>query len=349
MGHFMILTILLNVHYSDKEIITEQTKIEPYWCYFEWVCAPLTSLKISFLRSFFPFLRNMERTKRNAKAHEDADIDALIALINNAESSNGKMLRDAYAARFGTALAAARRCDPTVRGKRAGGRGIHYDFQILAGDRWLNVEHKGSKTYAPIDTTAPPWTGGVQFYNGGMEKYQFARRYAEAWYDKYVGSGLLSTRYGIAAAIPPRDVWIAKDAKVQGKPGTAFGKELKEKYQAREGCAGKSLTAERDEFVSEFYASCGDADCAALAEDILPLVRDSLAQKDVWLQIAGSVDGAFHCAWSPQLHVERIERVTIKKGRDIEIAVECDGGFKFGGILRWGYGAGFSNLRLDLR
>jgi len=289
------------------------------------------------------------RTKRTAKANEDADITAIIALLNDATSPQGSALRDGYAARFGTPLTSARRSDPaTATGKRVGSRGVHYDFQVCDGTgRWLNVEHKGSKTYAPIDPALPPWTGGVQFYNGGMEKYRLARRYAVAWYDKFVGSGLLKTRYGLTAPIPSLEEWIAKDAKTQGPPKTAFGKELKATYQAT--APGKSLTAERDEFVAEFSASCDEADCVSLKEDILPLVRDSLAQKDVWLQIAGAVNGEFHFAWSPQLRVSRVDNVVIRRGRDIELSVTCDGGFQFGGILRWGYGAGFSNLRLDLR
>jgi hypothetical protein len=293
-----------------------------------------------------------ERTKRNAKAHEDADIEALIEHINTPSSESGKALRDGYFARFGATLDAARRSDPGVRG--AGGRRVHYDFQIHVvypdgRDAWLKVEHKGSKTYAPIDATLPPWTGGVQFYNGGMEKYRLARRYAEAWYTKYIGSGLLTARYGLTSPIPDLETWIAKDARVQGEAKTPFGIELKTVYQARAGCDGKSLTAERDEFVTEFYAVCDDAECVRLGEDIFPLVRDSLAEKDVWLQIAGDVTGRFHFAWSPALRVTGVERVEFKKGRDIEFRVTCDGGFTFGGILRWGYGAGFSNLRCDLR
>ena len=34
---------------------------------------------------------------------------------------------------------------------------------------------------------------------------------------------------------------------------------------------------------------------------------------------------------------------------DVNFVFECDDGFKFGGILRWGKGAGFSNLRIDLK
>lgn len=293
-----------------------------------------------------------KRSKKNAKANEDADIDVLIAQINSSSSEAGKRLRADYMARFSATLAGARRSDPSKRG--AGGRKVHFDFQInviYADGRsaWLNVEHKGSKIYAPINKDLPPWTGGVQFYNGGMEKYRLARKYAEDWHSRYIKSGLLKSRYGLVAAEPDLETWIAGDARVQGAPKTPFGSELKTVYQARPGCAGKSLSAERDEFVEMFYERCDAAAGVELAEDIYPLVRDSLAQKDVWLQVAGDVNGAYYFAWSPPLRVSRIDRVEFKKGRDIEFTVYCDNDFKFNGILRWGYGAGFSNLRCDLR
>lgn len=293
-----------------------------------------------------------KRSKKNAKANENADIDVLIAQINSPTSEAGARLRADYLARFGATLVGARRSDPSKRG--AGGRGVHYDFQICViyadgRDAWLNVEHKGSKNYAPINKDLPPWTGGVQFYNGGMEKYRLARKYAEAWHSKYIESGLLKSRYGIVAAEPDLETWIAGDARIQGKPKTPFGTELKRVYQALPGCGDKSLTAERDEFVEIFFKTCDGKAAAELAEDIYPLVRDSLAQKDVWLQVAGDVNGAYYFAWSPPLRVSRIDRVEFKKGRDIEFTVYCDNDFQFSGILRWGYGAGFSNLRCDLR
>lgn len=285
------------------------------------------------------------RTKCAAKANEDKDIIALLALLNNPVSTKGQELRTSFQETFNTPCLAAQ------RPKKVGGRAVHYDFQIqIAPDKWLNVEHKGSTKYSPISPTLPPWTGGVQFYNGGMEKYRFARRYAEAWYHKYVGSGLLKEHYSLKASIPSLEEWIAKDAKTQGKPKTPFGQELKATYQSIPGNEKKSLTAERDVFVAEFFETCGEEDRRSLAEDILPLVQESLHQKDVWLQVAGDVEsGIFHFKWSLPLRVNHIESVAIEKGKDIELRIQCNDGFGFGGILRWGYGAGFSNIRLDLR
>jgi hypothetical protein len=87
-----------------------------------------------------------------------------------------------------------------------------------------------------------------------------------------------------------------------------------------------------------------------LKEDILPIVKESLADKHYWLQINGDLDsGEFHCAWSKQLYVNEIKKVEIVKQSDIWINVECDNDFKFRGILRFGKGIGFSNIRIDFR
>jgi hypothetical protein len=49
--------------------------------------------------------------------------------------------------------------------------------------------------------------------------------------------------------------------------------------------------------------------------------------------------------------INEILHVYIEKNgsKDVNFVFECDDGFKFGGILRWGKGAGFSNLRIDLK
>jgi hypothetical protein len=303
-----------------------------------------------------------ERTKRNAKANEDADINFLIAAINSPTSEVGKALRDGFFTRFGAILDGARRSDPSVRGAggrggSAGGRGgdrkAHYDFQIHVvypdgRDAWLKVEHKGSKKYAPIDTTLPPWTGGVQFSNGGMELYRMGLLYAKAWYAKYVGSGVLKARYGIVAPIPDLKTWIAKDAKSQGDPKTPFGRELKEKYRARPGCEKKSLMAERDAFVADFATVYDAGDCDRLKEDTLSIAKGVLDEKDVWLQIAGDVNGLFHFAWRPRIHISRVDSVERTACSDIAFIVHSDCEFPFMAKIRWGEGAGFSNLRCDL-
>jgi hypothetical protein len=282
------------------------------------------------------------RTKADAKANEDRDVDNIIKLLNDSAAAKGEEMRRAFHDKLGKTITCARRAN------KSGGRSAHYDFEVQVEDgTWLKVEHKGSAKFGPINPDMPPWKEGVQFYNGGLEKYRITKKYAAAWYDKYIGSGVLKEKYGLAAAIPTLDEWVNGDARPQGDPKTAFGKELKRVVRAS---LGTSLVAERDEFVEEFYAGCTDVDCTELAEDVLPLARDCLAEKEVWLQIAGDVElGEFNFAWSPGFTITEVKRVQIKKATDILISVECNDGFTFGGILRWGKGMGFSNLRLDLK
>jgi hypothetical protein len=294
---------------------------------------------------------NENRTKKNTKKNEEIDVNALIHYLNTKESVKGQEMRDAFKARFGLTIIGATRHKTLnqVKQKRGGGRSIHYDFVVQLDDGTeRTVEHKGSKDKKTIDLSLPPWTGGVQFYNGGMEKYRLAQKHAREWYHKFIVSGVLTERYGLTSPIPSEEEWITKDAKVQSLAKTPFGKELKKVYQERDGCEKGSLKAERDEFVQGFEWS--EEDVTHLAEDVFPLIQSSFADKDVWLQIAGSVEsGDFNFAWRDPIHIQKMERITIEKKTDIEFTVECDGGLVVHGILRWGYGQGFSNLRIDLK
>lgn len=292
-----------------------------------------------------------KRTKATAKANEEADVSALIHMLNIADSDKGQEMRKAFETRFGQSIIGVTRHKTMTQAKqkKGGGRSTHYDFVIqLADGTERTVEHKGSHDKKPIDLSLPPWTGGVQFYNGGLEKYRFAQKYAKAWYEQFIASGVLSERYGLTSPIPTEEEWIAKDAKVQSLAKTPFGKELKKVYQERDGCEKGSLKTERDEFVQGFEWS--EEDERQLAEDVFPLIQSSFAEKDVWLQIAGSVEtGDFYFAWRDPIRIQRVERITIEKKKDIEFTVECDSGLVVHGILRWGYGAGFSNIRIDLK
>jgi len=310
------------------------------------VCpAPLPSVQVLESQT-----KKTEKTKDKAKENEEKDVSALIDLLNTTESSKGQEMRAAFEAQFGQSIISASRTKKATKQIKGGGRSIHYDFVVqLADGTERTVEHKGSSENKEIDLLLPPWTGGVQFYNGGMEKYRFAQHYAREWYHKFIASGILSERYGLTSPIPTLEQWIAKDAKIQSDPKTPFGKELKSVVRARNvNNKEKSLNAERDEFVQGFTWS--DEDEKQLKEDLLPLIQSSLADKDVWLQIGGTVEnGDFHFAWRNPICVQTVERITIKKIKDITFDVECDGGFVLHPILRWGKGAGFSNIRIDLK
>jgi hypothetical protein len=75
-----------------------------------------------------------------------------------------------------------------------------------------------------------------------------------------------------------------------------------------------------------------------------------LEEKDYWLTVRGSLkSGNFNLAWNPKFTIGAINTVVITKKKDIIFDFDCNDGFKFKGILRWGKGAGFSCLRIDLK
>jgi len=290
--------------------------------------------------------KNTTRSKKRAAANEDLDIKSIINGIKTKNGCGPKIMLSFIEKFPGKEIIGA-------RARTGHSRGTHYDFEIEIRDigskaegEWKHVEHKGSKKYSPIKETDKPWNAGVQFYNGGAEKYSLALKYAHEWYNMYIGSNKLKEEFSISAPIPTFTEWFKGDVKAQDKPKTAFGKELKEKVRAKRG-AKSSLLAER-KAVNESL-NITEEDKKTLIKEVLPIANQALEQKDYWLTIYGDLNGNFHCAWFPQFVIKTINEVIITKNKDIEMEFNCSEEFTFRGILRWGYGAGFSNLRLDLK
>ncbi len=288
------------------------------------------------IRGFFG--RNTDRTRNNAAANETEDIHNIIRAIN-ARTPAGLRILAAFKEAFGVEIAAA-------RARSGSSRGTHYDFEVQVNGEWKKVEHKGSQTYCIPGADTRPWQAGVQFYNGGCEKYSLARKYARVWYEVHIASGTLASEFGITAPIPIFEEWFEKDCRVQGDPRTAFGKELKRKV--REALGPKASLLEKRAPVLRSL-DITDDDKAALISDVLPIANHVLDEKEYWLSIHGNLSGEFHAVWYPQFRIETIKEVIIKKAKDVEIVFVCENGFQFNGILRWGKGAGFSCLRLDLK
>lgn len=283
------------------------------------------------------------RTRDTAASHEAADISALITGIHS-RNACGLRCMEAFTLRFPDRVLL------DARPRTGSSRGTHYDFEILvrsaAGDEWKRVEHKGSAKYTPIKATDTPWQAGVQFHNGGCDKYSLAKKYARTWYDHHIATGALTRTFGLTSATPSYEEWFARDCKVQADPSTPFGLELKAKVRAQRG-AKASLLAERVPVVDALLVGAADLD--TLKAEVLPIANEALLQKDYWMTIHGSVTGDFHVAWYPPFTIGAIKEVRIEKRKDIHLAFVCEDDFTFGGILRWGKGAGFSCLRLDLR
>ncbi len=281
-----------------------------------------------------------KRTKAEAGANEAADIRAIVKHIHE-KTANGLKIITAALQKLGIEILDAR--------ERPGNRGVHYDFQVLVGPApgtWKNVEHKGSQKSTPIHPDEKPWAAGVQFHNGGCEKYTIARIYAQAWYTLYIASGSLKAEWELTSPIPSFDEWFAKDAKQQDDPKTEFGMELKGKVRAARG--GKGSLLEKRKAAHEAFNPT-EEDMCLFKKEVLEVLNEALSQKDFWLVIHGDVTSdSFHCAWFPPFTLGAIDSVTITKKKDIFFDfTSSEKTFK--AILRWGKGAGFSNLRLDAK
>lgn len=280
----------------------------------------------------------MPRTRDTAGAQETADIAAIVDGIRT-RTGCGPRIMAAFSEQFGVEILDAR-----VRS--GGNRNTHYDFEVLVGPEWRRVEHKGSAACVPVSPTDTPWAAGVQFHNGGCEKYTIARKFARLWYDTHVGSGTLKAAWGVEAAIPTFEEWYAKDAKQQGDPRTPFGIELKRRVRAVRGDKG-SLREERAPVVAAFEPTVEDL--RVLGEEAIAELNAALGQKDYWLTIHGDPAGEFHCRWWPAFSLVAPTTITVRKELDVFFDFACEGGVSFSCLLRWGKGAGFSNLRVDAR
>lgn len=280
-----------------------------------------------------------QRTRDNAGSNEVRDIETIVSSIHN-KTPNGLRLMDTFKTRFGLDVLDAR--------KRLGNRGVHYDFQILVGPEpgvWKNVEHKGSQNNTPILPDQTPWSAGVQFHNGGCEKYSIGKKYAETWYTHYIASGSLKNEFNLQAPTPTFDEWFRKDVKCQGDPKTAFGKELKETVRRLRG--PKASLLDKRQAVNELF-TLTDEDLLQFKLEVLTILNEVLSVKDYWLTIHGDPASDFSCAWYPNFTLKEIKQVTMKKELDIWFEFDC-AECKFSSLLRWGKGAGFSNLRIDAR
>lgn len=279
------------------------------------------------------------RTKAKARINESDDL----AYINEAIQKNtpaGKKIKDTFKETFGKELQDARKI------LSAGHNTTHYDMEILVNGTWYTVEHKGSRSYKPIDPSLPPWTQGVQFYNVNAKDYKLGNRYARDWYDRFIFSGLLSRKYDVKSQIPSFDDWCKHDGFRCGDPKTPFGAELRSKFRG-DGKTGGCFD-ERDEMTKNF--SMTEEELMTMKDEILALAKKALSQKNYWLQIQGDIQGEFYCAWKPELKMTEITSLKyVNNFTDPIINVESDLGFPMEARLRWGKGQGLSNLRIDLR
>lgn len=297
-----------------------------------------------------PLISSSVRTRKNNGKNEKADISRIVNDINTS-TPTGIRIKEEFTLRFpGHTILSA-------KNRTSGNRSTHYDFTIIV--RYpdetiydLRVEHKGSVSRKKGDDSDYPWKAGVQFFNGGCEKFSICRIYAKLWHMAYIASEYQKDTYGLTSPIPTFDEWYDKDCKTQDNPKTEYGKELKQKVRQLNGPKASLLDDRKsvnEIFRSHLESHPDEGILKTLQTEITPIVKEVLDQKERWLVIYGNLDGEFDIAWYDKYTINIIDTVCNITDKDIWFKFIGEDGTSFEGILRWGKGAGFSNLRIDAR
>jgi hypothetical protein len=246
------------------------------------------------------------------------------------------------------------------------GRGHHYDLLVQTNDKKASyrTEFKGSTKQCVIRTDLPPWYNGVQFYNGCPKPFTLLHRYSLEWFNKYFNNDEYLTSFNINNELLSYEEWL-KDAFRQGKNKLPFMIEFKDAFYKLKN-KKTSMLEERVEFNKSFTISNDDLE--GLMNEISPIYEKIMKDKELWLQITGDLENPdnFNVKWTKGMAlsvIPELKKVSVKtRYPDIKFNCECDKmcdcldkhdclckGFTFEAHLRWGYGAGFSNLRLDFK
>jgi len=150
----------------------------------------------------------------------------------------------------------------------------------------------------------------------------------------------------ISVPKPSYEEW-SKDAFIQGKPKTAFVKELREK-----GYKGEYLSDCRKKFNSQFVLTPEQLE--VLKAEVYAIANQALLSKDYWLQIHGAMEEPddFEVRWTGKIEmppIVSVEQEYTKSACDVNFKFVCEDGSIFHAKLRWGYGQCITNIRLDIK
>jgi len=235
-----------------------------------------------------------------------------------------------------------------------GGMNNHYDFQIKIkdNDKWYNVESKHTRTLSPVNKFKLPWDKSVQVLNGIGKHYNIGMIYAEEFY-KILPD--IKEHYKIKAAIPNFDEW-SKDAFKCGDPKTQFVCELKNTYRTL--YPGKtSLNGYkhagidwRTKYLEKVLERINNND---IKTEFLIQINSRLSEifndKHYFLTTSGNIiNNDFNVRWWSSINFINFTNVEFIKKKDIIIKYS-NSNKTLKGVLRWGKGCGFTNIRVDAK
>ena len=277
--------------------------------------------------------------KLSLKQQEDIRITKICEKINN-NSKLGNKLRESYYNFYNKNI---------YNVIKVGGNSDHYDIKVIHNDTTTKqIEVKSRQIFQPnIKNTNRPWEISVQFLNGPGNKFSIASYYAKLWYDNIVcNRDIVGKFVPHTIKCPQFDEW-KKDAFKCGDPSSEFGITLKQNYRLM---YPKSSMLDYRKIVNDKFEFTEDYKIEMI-DEVQRIYNKCMIEKEGWLQTFGDPDDIekFNFKWFDKVDAYKIIDINCIKSRDILFEIKCDNDYKFNAILRWGKGAGFSNIRLDLK
>lgn len=280
--------------------------------------------------------------RHSARADESVRIKKIGAYMNE-NTDVGRKIKDAYFSKFGKKI---------INVSLAGSNRDHYDIVIHNDDGTeMRVEEKHSEKV--LDKNMVPWKYSVQVLNGVGNHYEVGRKYARIFYDTIISQ--LNWRDLLKCEdvpdVPSYEEWV-KDAFRCGDPKTPFVKKLKtlcrEIYGPKSSFTGQNGTLDVRSIFPEFELN--ESETTQFLLEINAKLQEVMSQKDCFLQTKGNIEGDdFEFVWRERVECPEFTKIQIRREKDIFIDLHNVNGDKFTGILRWGKGCGFTNIRFDVR
>lgn len=278
--------------------------------------------------------------KLSLKQKEDIRINKLCEHINN-NTILGIKLKESYFNFYNINI------DNVIK---VGGNKDHYDIKVIHTDKTTKkIEVKSSDTFqSVIKSTIRPWDISVQFLNGPGNQFTIGNYYAKLWYDNIICNRNIVGKYvNENIKLPNLDEWKCKDAFKCGDPSTEFGITLKKNYRLSHPKSSmldcRKIVNEKFEFTEEYKNT--------MINEVQEIYNKCMNEKEGWLQTFGDPDDLekFNFKWYTKIEAYKIVDIKLIQCPDIMFEISCENNYKFNAILRWGKGAGFSNIRLDLK
>ena len=278
-----------------------------------------------------------------ARANETIRIEQIVSMMNDKESELGMIMCNDYTNKFGKTIDYV---------KLAGTNNDHFDFVIYHTDNTrVRVEEKHSEKN--LNTDVAPWKDSVQVLNGVGSQFLVGEKLARHWYNEIIlptdWNNILQT--DDIPEIPSYEEW-SKDAFRCGDPKSKFviaiKKRCREIWGDKSSFTGLNNTPDLRNSLSEFELN--QEEKVTFINQIKEKLDNVLSQKDCFLQTKGSIElGNFEFSWRDPVESPNITNIRIRREKDIFIDLIDEKNDSFTGILRWGKGCGFTNIRFDVR